>query len=320
MTANETAFKQHYLLSLNELADLLNENRDDLKKQLNSEGIQSESGGRTFVSGEQVRECLQIKGHSFAPTVISHLNLKGGIGKTTASISLASRAKSYGYKTCILDLDPQGSATLAFDQIPDGDEPIFSDLWQEADSVDEADLKEIENGLFILPSSLDNSLLDSSLQNPLSQRTAVSNVCDALKKCGFDLIVIDTPPSLGAAVISSICASDTVVIPIYSDAFSFKGLEITMKEIGSICQAFNISMPRVKSLFTRYDKREKATELALAKLKEEYSDIFIGQVIRTSTLFSKALEQNTSVFAFTQKNAAKDDYDAYTRYILNLNF
>lgn len=203
--------------------------------------------------------------------------------------------------------------------MPEEDDPVFFDIWAKPEELVINALTYIDEDLYILPSSLENGLLDSSLVNPGSQKKAVKGVCDILKANGFEVIIIDNPPSLGAAVISSICASSIVVVPMGSDAFSFRGLEITLEEVDSICDVFNITPPGVKILFSKCDKRERASETAIERLKADYGEMFIPHVIRTSTEFSKVLERNETVFASARKSAAKDDYDMYARYILNLN-
>ncbi len=308
-----------YILTCEELADLCQTPVDNIKELATGNNLIMLPGRKTGISPVKVKNILKEKGVDYTCKVISHINMRGGIGKTTATISLATRAKQYGFKTCIIDMDPQGSATLAFGKMPEEDDPVFYDVWQKPEEMVMGTISHIDDNLYILPSSLENGLLDSVLGNPGSQKKAVSGVCDILKNSGFETIIIDNPPSLGAAVISSICASDFVVVPMFSDAFSFRGLEITLDEINSICDVFNLNMPEIKILFTKYDKRERASESAFQKLKEHYSKHLIPHVIKTTTEFSKALEKQETIFASSKKNSARYDYDMYARHILNLN-
>jgi chromosome partitioning protein len=246
------------------------------------------------------------------------MNLRGGVGKTVSTVSLAMRASQYGFHTSVLDLDPQGSSSLAFDRIPEDEDPIFYDIWQNASDMTRGSLKEIQESLFILPSSLDNSLLDSVLVNPSLQKNTVKSLCDELERIGFDLVIIDCPPSLTGAVVSTVCAADVIIIPVGSDAFSFKGLELTLNEIYSICKTFGIQEPTVKVLYTRFDRRERISQDALVRLQKDYADYFIPVVIRTSTDYSKALEKRETIFTTSRKGRAREDYDHYARYILGL--
>jgi chromosome partitioning protein len=203
--------------------------------------------------------------------------------------------------------------------MPLDDDPIFYDVWQHPDDMLMGSLKSIQDDLYILPSLLDNALLDGSLRNPADQKIAVSRVCNELKKNGFDLVIIDCPPSLGTAVISTICAADLIVIPVGSDTFSFRGLEMTLDEIKSICQTFKLNPPDIMILLVKFTKREKLSFTALHKLETEHQELFLPVVIRTSTAFAKALELKKTVFANTRQSTARADYDRYVVHILGMD-
>ncbi|MBP7654175.1 ParA family protein [Candidatus Dependentiae bacterium] len=308
-----------YLLTLTELSVLSGCKSTILKKRINAEHLFHTGIGRYKISPEAVRVFLQNK-NDFSFKIISHINLRGGVGKTTCAVSLATRAKQYGFKTAILDMDSQASATLLFNMTPEDDEPIFSDIWQNPELDVIPALKKIEDNLYILPSSLDNGLLDLNLINPASQKNAVSGVCNELKNNNFELISIDCPPSLGAAVISAICASNIIVIPVCSDVFSIKGIEITLKEIKSICGVFNLPIPVIKILFMKFDAREAISLKTWEFLKNKYSDMLIPNYIRTSSVFSKTISMHETIFLNQSSSKAGLDFDQYIRNLLNIKF
>jgi len=310
--------KSASFLTTGELAELMGETTGQINRVFSKNDLIRMAGNRREVPPKLVREYLGKSGVDYSFRVIAHVNLRGGIGKTISTVSLAVRAAQYGFNTCVLDLDPQGSSSLAFDLIPDDEDPIFYDIWQNASKMIKGSLKRVQEGLYLLPSSLDNSLLDSVLINPASQKNAVRSVCRELENMGFDLVVVDCPPSLGSAVVSTVCAANTLVIPVSSDAFSFKGLELTLNEIISICQSFGLKRPDVKVLYTKYDRRELISKEALTTLSKAYEKYLIPVVIRTSTDYSKALERRESIFAVSQKTRAKEDYEQYARHILGL--
>ncbi|MDA9982064.1 ParA family protein [Gammaproteobacteria bacterium] len=275
-------------------------------------------GNQSGIPPEAVRKFLKDRGVSYRFRVVTVANLKGGIGKTTAAISSATRAAQYGFKSCILDLDPQASASLALNCLSGDDEPIFYDIWQNPEDLLVGALKHVQPNLSVLPSSLENSLLDTTLLNPASQKDAVANVCQKLRRLEYDLVIVDCPPSLGAGTISAICAASTIVIPINNDSFSFKGLDLTVSEVHSICNTFRIQEPEIKVLFSRYDRRESISADAIGKLENEFSEYLLPVFIRTSTKFSKALSRNETVFASGAKSNPREDYDLFTRTLLNI--
>ena len=310
-----TANSPRYALTLAELARLLGVSPMEARERLQSSGGDVVGG---VVAPTAVRALLEAQGVDYSFRVIGNVNLRGGVGKTTCTVTTASRAAQYGFRTCLLDLDAQGSASLAFDRMPGEEDPIFYDLWQKPEELLEQALLPVDEFLDILPSTLENSLLDVGLSKPAAQKNAVRGVCRELKAMGYDLVVIDCPPSLGAAVISTICASDLVVIPVWSDPFSFKGLDLALQEMAAICETFGLERPEVKVLYARHDRREKLAKQALETLRENYADLFVPTVIGTSTEFSKALARRESIFASRRASPAKANYDAFIRHLLSL--
>ena len=309
-----------YLLTTTELGRLIGQTAQEVAESFDGQALVTAPGGKVCIPPSLVKETLAARGVDYSFRVWAHVNMRGGIGKTISTITAATRAAQYGFKTCILDLDPQASASLAFDCIPADDEPIFYDVWQRPAEMLLGALKQIQDSLYILPSLLDNALLDISLQQPKSQRFAVAGVCEELQKAGFDLVIIDCPPSLGGAVISTICAAHIIVVPIASDAFSFRGLDMTLDEIAAICETFRLPKPDVAALLTRYVGRQRLSQAAQAKLEENYADYLLPVTIRSSTAFSKALERNQTVFANARRCTAREDYDRYVKHVLDMDF
>lgn len=277
------------------------------------------ASGGVGIPPSLVRAYLIRRGLTYTPRIIAHINLKGGTGKTTTAITAATRAVQYGFRTCLLDLDPQGSASLAFGLMPGVHERIFCDIWEAPVQHVEDALRKLTQYLYLIPSSLDNEMLNIQLLQPDLQKRAVKGVCDVLLAKGFDLILIDCPPTLGTPVISTICAAETVVIPTCGDAFSRRGVVLTLQEIAAICQTFHHPLPHAQILYTRFDKRLSMSIQAFQELLTTYKTLCIPTPIRTSAEFAKALEKNVTVCASLRKSPAKADYDSYVRYILGLD-
>ncbi len=315
MTKN---FGQKYILTTLDLSNLKPGTSEELKNRLDQEQLITLPGNKTGVPSSQVREYLSDNGIDYSFRVVVFANMKGGVGKTTSAISVATRAVQYGFKTCILDMDSQGSASFSFDMMPDDDDPIFCDIWQNPDNQVMDAIKKIDENLYLVPSSLDNGLLDLNLINPASQKNAVANVCQTLKNNDFDLVIVDCPPSLGTAVISSVCAADIIAIPVCSDAFSIKGLQLVLSETRSICSTFNLKIPKIEILYTKFDKRTGLSEEVFSELKSQYEEFLFPRPIRTSTEFAKALGKKETIFASPRKSNGKEDYDQFVKHLLRL--
>ncbi|MBT3631550.1 MAG: ParA family protein [Candidatus Marinimicrobia bacterium] len=269
------------------------------------------------VSPVQSRSYLKSRGYKFPFKSVAFINLKGGVGKTVSAITLSTRAQQLGFQTALLDLDSQASSTLALDCRVSDDNLFFMDTWEDPAGLPEA-LVQVREGLFLLPSSLYNGMLDTVLNTPNRQKKAVSGSLMSLQNNKYDLAVIDCPPSLGTAVISTIAAVDTVVIPVTSDAFALHGLELTLGEIKAICSSFGVKKPQIKILFTKFDKRETLSSKTYEFLIMKYPKMLIPDPIPISTQFSKALDQNASIFETPGQYPAKKQYDLFIRNLLGL--
>lgn len=305
-----------YVVSPDDLAREAGWSENRLLRRLHGKDLIGRGGGRLAVLPEAAREVLVESGRAFPFRVMACANLKGGIGKTTTTLALATRAASLGYRTTVLDLDPQASASLALGVEVGEDDDIFIDIWAKpADHLPDA-LYQIQPGLYLLPSSLENSLMDHSLSHPSQQKNAVRGVTAALKDEGMDLVILDCPPSLGAATISALSAAHRLIIPVGADAFSFKGLQLTLAELEAIAETFNLPLPQRSVLFSRYDQRETVSRNALERLQRDYPELLAPVPVRNSSIFSKVLEERTTIFYGSRKHPAREDYIAFVRSIL----
>lgn len=316
MAANTNPVENYdYIFSISEFSQVIGMDDASLRAELSTDDLVRLPGNQWGVPPAAVRAYLTRHGASYDCQNIALINLKGGVGKTTSAVSLATRAAQYGCKTCVLDLDSQASATLALGVEPDDDDPIFIDVWQRPAEMLPAALWRLQDGLYLLPSSLENGLLDVSLANPVQQKNAVRGVCQVLREQGFELLILDCPPSLGAAVISAACAASTVLIPVGFDAFSQKGLRLTLQEVRAICETFGLAEPQFRILFTQYDRRVRQADAVLTYLQATYAEQLVPVPIRTTTRFAKASGSGKTIFAGSGRSSAKMDYDACLRYL-----
>lgn len=271
-----------------------------------------------LISPDEAQRVLKSAGLFGTARTIAFINLKGGTGKTTSAVTTATRASDFGFRAVVLDLDAQASATFMLAPGEIDQVKPFIEIWDKPTQISDV-LIEVSPWLSLLPSSLDNSLLDIHLSKPLSQKTAIKDACSHMHAMGHDLVVIDCPPSLGAGVISAICASDTLVIPTTPDNFSLRGIDLTIEETGAIAETFGLPRPQIKILLTHYDRRIKLSDAVYRHLQEKYSDMLIEQPIRISSAYAQAQEQGKTVFQFAKAKKVRADYHALTTELLRLN-
>jgi chromosome partitioning protein len=314
-----TADPPLYALPIAELARLMGREPASLIELIAPENRPARPTRTTRLAPAAVRDVLRATGQPMPRLTVAVMNLKGGVGKTTTCLAIASRAVQYGLRTCVVDIDAQGSASLALGVVPSEDDPIFRDVWPSPEDRVPGALRELQEYFSLLPSALENSLLDVSLVNPASQKRAVAGVVEVLRRLSFDLVVVDCPPSLGAGSISAACAADVIVVPAGNDAFSLRGIELTLEEVAAIRETFGLAPAQIRLLSTMVDSRETLSARYLGALSERYGKLVLPGFIRRSTEYSKALERRETVFASPRKSDAKADYDRATRALLGLD-
>jgi len=312
-----------YLLSATELANITAKSIPAITKAFKD--TSTKVGRRVLLEKNAVKEYLTKQGHGYDFLYAVMVNLRGASTKSTTTTVLASRLSSLGYKTAILDFDPQGSASLAVGYITKDEDEILVDVIDDPKMAIKA-LKKIESNLYLLPSNLGNTVLDNILgASPVKQKDAISKIIEELKINGFNAVMVDCPPSLGSSVISALSSipqqKGTLIVPTVSDVFSLKGISLLIEEAKKIWQSFGLQQPEVKILFNKYDGRERLSLEALSYLQKhkEYSSYLMPTIIKVCSDIAKSQKYGETIYASSFKSNAKDDYDNVVLELTQLN-
>lgn len=272
------------------------------------------SKNRVYFSYETAK---QLFGISFQPQVFSFQIVKGGTGKTSLCLGLGVRASLYGARTLLIDLDQQGNLTKAC-RVKSHDKPIMIELINQDLSIEEGIIPVYE-GLDLLPSRIENALLDSNLMlKRLPLDRIYKDMIEPLKD-KYDLILIDCPPALGSSVTAASLASDRIISPVTPSEFSLEGLEITSREVANIEKAFKIKIP-VCAILNEFDPRTSLSHDTMRFLisHPNYSNNLIRTAIRRSQEFENVLTKGMSIFDSLVPSSAKEDVDLLAREILKI--
>lgn len=303
--------KNDFWLSTADLAELVKLPVADLMKEV--EAVAGPQRLKSFLPPSTVRKYLSSKGHQFPQKVISFQMLKGGVAKTTSALNFGLRAAMFGAKVLFIDLDQQANLTFALGEEAE-DKPVWVDIVEKKATPEQATIQ-IDEGIDLIPSSLNNSVLDRVLLN--SNRNWAQAVKAPLKEIRsfYDLVIIDTAPNLSAINTAVTCASDMVVLPINPDKFSLLGLEKHLQDLRQLKAEFELSFEE-RILFTKYDGRESASREILSQCIEKFEDLLLKSYIRTSSDIKNTVRTNRTIFS--AKSNAKEDYDLMTRELMDL--
>lgn len=301
--------KNDFWLATSDLADLVKLTPADLMKE-----IESTCGPqrlKSLIPPQVVRKYLSSKGFQYPHQVVSFQMLKGGVAKTTSALNFGLRAAMFGAKVLFIDMDQQANLTFALGEEAE-EKSVWVDIVEKRASAEQATLK-IDENIDLIPSSLNNSVLDRVLLN--ANRNWAQAVKAPLKEIRsfYDLVIIDTAPNLSAINTAVTCASDLVILPINPDKFSLSGLEKHLQDLKDLKQEFDLQFEQ-RILFTKYDGRESASREILSQCIEKFEDLLLKSYIRTSSEIKNTIRTNRTIFS--AKSNAKEDYDLMTKELM----
>lgn len=224
-------------------------------------------------------------------TVWAVANQKGGVGKTTSVVSLASLLAAQGKPTLVLDMDPHGSLTTYFGYDPDTLESSIYTLFQKMDNAPNSAIfqalkKTNQENLYLLPASTAMATLDRQLGAQSGKGLVIKKTLEHLQD-RFSHVLIDCPPMLGVLMINALAACDQLLIPVQTEFLALKGLERMLHTLGMINHSRRKGLPYL-ILPTMYDKRTRASVQTLASLKQKYESGVWRDVIPVDTQFRDA--------------------------------
>ena len=216
------------------------------------------------------------RGTRTASRVITIVNQKGGVGKTTTAVNLAAGLACAERTTLLIDLDPQGNATTGLGVLKEGLYPTIYHVLLQRDTIDQALQPTALPTLSIVPADIDLVGAEVELVGLPSREMRLREALEPCRK-GFDYLIIDCPPSLGLLTINALTAADAVLIPLQCEFYALEGLAHLVKTIKLVRERLNQNLEIAGILLTMFDGR---TSLA-GQVKDEVHRFFEGQIFET---------------------------------------
>ena len=190
--------------------------------------------------------------------IISIVNQKGGVGKTTTAVNLASAVGIAGKKVLLIDLDPQGNTTSAYGIAKNTKNTSYSLLMGEI-PAGEAVIKTAFKNVDVIPTTMDLAGAEIELISVSSRENALKNALSSIRD-NYDFIFIDCPPSLSIITINALTASDSFLVPIQCEYFALEGLSQLMASVRQVKLRYNSLIELEGVLLTMYDGRLNLTQ------------------------------------------------------------
>jgi chromosome partitioning protein len=247
--------------------------------------------------------------------VVSVVNQKGGVGKTTTSLSLAAYLAELGKFVLLIDLDPQANATsglgVDYKNIPAG---IYEALIGTARMRDVM-TQTAHEGLKLIPAT-------PSLAGAAVELVTVEEREHFLRKAmlevrnDFDYVIIDNPPSLGLLTVNGLAAAESVLIPVQAEYYALEGLEQLLSTVDLVREGINQNLRVMGAIITMYDARTKLSQEVLEELYKFFPDKIFRSVIPRSVRLAEAPSFGKSILHYDPSSKAAKAYERLAREFL----
>ena len=248
--------------------------------------------------------------------IISIANQKGGCGKSTTAINLASALGLNGKRVLLFDLDPQAHASLGLNI--EGQNSVYnviSKLTPRKLKIENI-IQRVENTFDIVPSNVLVGTLEQELADEIGRELKLLAVFNTLKD-RYDYILIDCPPSLGILTINAIRASDEVIIPVETSRFSMQGVDHIMDIVGLIRDRLNHTV-KCCVLITMFDSRLRHSFSMLATFKEKFKNMLFDTIIHVNVKLKESAVMGQTVSVYDKYCRGAKDYFTLAKEIISL--
>lgn len=249
--------------------------------------------------------------------VISVANQKGGVGKTTTTVNLASILARRGKKVLLIDADPQGNATSGLGVEKEVEFSTYDVLVNDTQIQDTIQDTMIKN-LKVCPSDINLAGAEVELVSMMSREQRLNEKLNQIKN-QFDYILIDCPPSLGLITLNAFTASNSVLIPVQCEYFALEGLGQLLNTINLVKKHLNKNIQIEGALLTMYDIRTNLSNQVVKEVKKYFNNKVYKTVIPRNVRLSEAPSYGMPIIEYDLKSKGAKSYIKFTKEFLKMN-
>lgn len=250
--------------------------------------------------------------------IVSIVNQKGGVGKTTSAVNLAAGLGLSGKKVLLVDIDPQGNSTSGYGVNKKEVKKSSYDLLINNASVKETVVDTNFKNVSLVPSNMDLAGAEVELIDIESRHEKLKNALLVVRE-EYDFILIDCPPSLGLITINALNASDTVLVPIQCEYYALEGLSQLISSIRQVKRLYNPNLELEGVLLTMYDGRLNLTQQVVGEIKRYFADKLFSTVIPRGVRLSEAPSYGMPIQYYDKHSKGAAAYNALAKEFLKRN-
>ncbi len=254
---------------------------------------------------------IDAAGHRL-PRIMAVANQKGGVGKTTTAVNLAAALADAGYRTLVVDLDPQGNASTGLGiNIRDLQLSMYDVIIHEASIDDTIEATAMKN-LFVAPSSLDLAGAEIELVPAFSRELRLRHALQSIED-DYDYVLIDCPPSLGLLTVNGLAAAAEVLVPIQCEYYALEGLGQLLRNVSLVQRNLNQSLVVSTFVCVMYDARTKLADQVVTEVRDHFGDKVCRIVIPRTVRLSEAPSYGQPILAFDPRSRGAIAYRELAR-------
>jgi len=250
--------------------------------------------------------------------IITIVNQKGGVGKTTTAINLAASLALAEKDILVIDTDPQGNSTSGLGISRDGLDKSLYDVYAGRCDMNDALQKTVMEHLYIIPSTIDLLGVEVELAGKEGREKILNSVMSSIRE-RYRYIFIDCPPSLGLLTLNALVAADSVIIPVQCEYYALEGLGLLTKTLRLVRSSLNPHLEIEGIILTMFDPRNNLSHEVATEVKKHFRDKVYDTVIPRNVTLGEAPSHGKPILLYDVRSKGAQSYLSLAKEILNEN-